>query len=154
MRITTILLLAFALVPSIYASDTQVRQGQYYTGNSFNQGTYPFVFTVYDASTGGTSCYSVGENITTGYWGQWRVEYGGIGGSCNDATKDYYLNINIAGVDQIPRRLLTNWNSLRKNVNEVTTGTFQSAVVVASVVNASQVIVTTGIVAPVLRDND
>ena len=44
---------AFFLVPSVLASDVLVWQGQYFTGTTFNTGTYEFNFTVYDAPSGG-----------------------------------------------------------------------------------------------------
>jgi len=37
----------------VSASDVAVWQGQYYTGTTFNTGTYEFNFTVYDAKNGG-----------------------------------------------------------------------------------------------------
>lgn len=37
----------------VSASDVLVWQGQYYTGTTFNTGTYNFNFTVYDAPSGG-----------------------------------------------------------------------------------------------------
>ena len=37
----------------VSASDVLVWQGQYYTGTTFNIGTYDFNFTVYDALIGG-----------------------------------------------------------------------------------------------------
>ena len=44
---------AFFLVPSVLASDVSVWQGQYFTGTTFNTGTYNFNFSVYDALIGG-----------------------------------------------------------------------------------------------------
>jgi len=43
----------FFLVPSVLASDVSVWQGQYFTGTTFNTGTYDFNFTVYNAPIGG-----------------------------------------------------------------------------------------------------
>ena len=37
----------------VSASDVLVWQGQYFTGTTFNTGTYEFNFSVYDASVGG-----------------------------------------------------------------------------------------------------
>jgi len=49
-----ILISCIAIFPSlISASDVLVWQGQYYTGTTFNVGTYNFNFTVYDALIGG-----------------------------------------------------------------------------------------------------
>jgi len=106
----------------ISASDVLVWQGQYYTGTTFNTGTYEFNFTVYDALTGGDICYSNTTNLTTGNWGEWETEQSGVSSACNNISKDYYLNININGIDQTPRRRLTIFNYLRKDVNEVTAG--------------------------------
>ena len=44
---------ALFLVPSVLASDVLVWQGQYFTGTTFNTGTFEFNFTVYDAKLGG-----------------------------------------------------------------------------------------------------
>ncbi|MEK6952427.1 MAG: hypothetical protein AABX29_05405 [Nanoarchaeota archaeon] len=41
------------LIPIVLASDISVWQGQYYTGTTFNTGTYEFNFTLYDAKVGG-----------------------------------------------------------------------------------------------------
>lgn len=43
----------FFLVPPVLASDIIIWQGQYFTGTTFNVGTYNFNFTVYDAQVGG-----------------------------------------------------------------------------------------------------
>jgi hypothetical protein len=51
--ITFIIILIAFLIPFISASDVLVWQGQYYTGTTFNTGTYEFNFTVYDALVGG-----------------------------------------------------------------------------------------------------
>jgi hypothetical protein len=139
-------------VDIVSASDVLVWQGQYYTGTTFNTGTYEFNFTVYDALTGGDICYSNTTTLTTGNFGEWKTEQIGVGSACNDASKDYYLNINIGGADQTPRRRLTIFNFLRKDVDEVTSGTLQTdaqvvapviqadARVVAPVINATQII--------------
>lgn len=106
----------------VSASDVLVWQGQYYTGTTFNTGTYEFDFSVYDALTEGDVCYSNTTNLTTGNWGEWKTEQSGVSSVCNNISKDYFLNININGVDQTPRRRLAIWNFLRKDVDEVTTG--------------------------------
>ena len=125
------------IIKIISAGDILVWQGQYYTGTTFNTGTYEFNFTVYDAPEGGEACFSNITNLTTGGFGEWKTEQYGVSAACNNASKDYYLNINIKGVDQTPRRKLAIWDFLRKNVNETTTGTIQSGTqVVAPVVNA------------------
>ncbi|MBW2993300.1 hypothetical protein KY317_01870 [Candidatus Woesearchaeota archaeon] len=107
----------------ISASDVLVWQGQYYTGTTFNTGTYEFNFTVYDNLTGGNACFSNTTDLTTGNWGEWKTEQSGVNSACNNISKDYYLNININGIDQTPRRRLVIWNYLRKNVDEQTIGT-------------------------------
>jgi len=104
-------------------SDVLVWQGQYYTGTNFNTGTYEFNFTVYDALTGGDICYSNTTTLTTGNFGEWKTEQYGVSSVCNNISKNYYLNINIDGVDQTPRRRLVVWNFLRKDVDETTIGT-------------------------------
>ncbi len=110
------------VVGIVSASDVLVWQGQYYTGTTFNVGTYEFNFSVYDALTGGNVCYSNTTSLTTGNFGEWITEQSGVSSACNNASKDYYLNIDIDGVGQIPRRRVAVWNFLRKDVNEVTTG--------------------------------
>jgi len=117
-----ICLILIILIPLISASDVLVWQGQYYTGTVFNVGVYDFNFSVYDASIEGNICYSNITSLTTGNFGEWKTEQYNVSSSCNNVSKDYYLNININGIDQIPRRRLVVWNSLRKDVNEVSTG--------------------------------
>lgn len=107
------------------ATDIQVWQGQYYTGTTFNAGTYNFNFTVYDASTGGNTCYSNTTTLTTGNFGEWKTEQIGVGGACNNVTKNYFLNINIDKVDQTPRRRLVVWNFLRKDVDEISNASIE-----------------------------
>jgi DNA-binding transcriptional ArsR family regulator len=114
----------------ISASDVSVWQGQYYTGTTFNTGTYEFNFTVFDALTGGDICYSNTTTLTTGNFGEWKTEQTGVNSACNNISKDYYLNINLAGTDQTPRRRLVVWNSLRKDVDEISKGNLTLAGVV------------------------
>lgn len=106
----------------ISASDVLVWQGQYYTGTTFNKGIYEFNFSIYDALIGGNICYSNTTTLITGNWGEWSTEQNNVSSSCSNVSKDYYLNININGIDQIPRKRLMIWNYLRKNVDEVSTG--------------------------------
>lgn len=124
--ISLILISMLILISSINifisASDILVWQGQYYTETKFNTGTYDFNFSIYDAVTEGEICYSNITILTTGNWGEWRTEQSGVSSSCNNASKDYYLNININGIDQTPRRKIAVWNFLRKDVNEITKG--------------------------------
>jgi hypothetical protein len=116
------MLVSILAINMVSASDVLVWQGQYYTGTAFNTGTYEFNFTVYDALTGGDICYSNATTLTTGNWGEWKTEQTGVSSVCSNVSKDYYLNINIDGIDQAPRRKLVVWNSLRKDVNETTIG--------------------------------
>jgi len=111
------------LAGMVSAQDVVVWQGQYYTGTTFNTGTYEFNFTVYDALIGGNACYSNTTTLTTGNFGEWRTEHSGVSFNCNNASQEYFLNININGVDQTPRKRLMMFDYLRKNVDEQTTGT-------------------------------
>ncbi len=117
-----ILILFFILTETILASDTLVWQGQYYTGTTFNVGTFVFNFTVYNALTDGTPCYSNSATLTTGNFGEWYTEQSGVSQACNDSLKDYFLNINIDRKDQLPRKRLTSFSFLRKDVDEMTSG--------------------------------
>lgn len=103
-------------------SDTSVFQGQYYIGTEFQKGTYEFEFNIYTGEIFGDLVYTANETLTTGTWGQWRVELNGISAACNDTTKDYFMEITIDGNTQTPRRRLTHFNYLRKDVDESTTG--------------------------------
>jgi hypothetical protein len=105
-KIFLILISIFVLIliiNIISASDILVWQGQYHTGTTFNTGTYEFNFSVYDDLTGGIICYSNTTTLTTGSFGEWKTEQSGVSSSCNNVSKDYYLNININGIDQTPR---------------------------------------------------
>jgi hypothetical protein len=136
------ILFLILIVNIISASDVLAWQGQYYTGTTFNTGTYEFNFTVYDALAGGNACYSNTTTLTTGSFGEWKTEQSGVGASCNNASKDYYLNINIDGTDQTPRRRLAVWDFLRKNVDEITAGSLRiDSQVIAPVVQANSQIV-------------
>ena len=124
-RIYILISCIFLFSSLVSASDILVWQGQYYTGTTFNTGTYSFNFSVYDALIGGNICFSNTTTLTTGNFGEWKTEQSGVNSACNNASQDYYLNININGVDQSPRKRLVVWNSLRKNVDEATSGKFQ-----------------------------
>ena len=53
----------------VSASDVAVWQGQYYTGTTFNTGTYDFNFSVYDALVGGGVLFKY-YNFNDGkFWG-------------------------------------------------------------------------------------
>ena len=124
-RIYLILVIVFFMLSTIhtvFASDVLVWQGQYYTGTTFNTGTYDFNFTVYDNLTGGNVCYSNVKTLTTGNFGEWKTDQFNVSSSCNNVSKDYFLNININGTDQTPRKRIVTWYYLRKNTNEILTG--------------------------------
>jgi hypothetical protein len=148
-----LLISCITIFPSrVSASDVLVWQGQYYTGTTFNTGTYEFNFSVYDALTGGDICYSNATTLTTGSFGEWKTEQNGVNSACNNVSKDYFLNINIDGINQTPRKRLVVWNSLRKDVDEITSGKLQANTqviapiiqantqVVSPIINATQVI--------------
>ena len=101
------------LIQNVLASNVTIWQGQYFIGSLFQQGTFQFNFTVYGANVGGgKACYSNLTTLTTGNWGEWRTEQLGVGTGCNDVSKNYYLEIAINNETQVPRRLLTNFDSL------------------------------------------
>src|SRR3989338_1176049 len=101
----------------VSALDVSVWQGQYYTGTTFNTGTYEFNFSVYDASIGGDICYSNTTNLTTGSFGEWKTEQIGVGYDCSNSNSDYWLSIDIGGSEQGPRRLLNSFKNLRKDTS-------------------------------------
>lgn len=101
-------------------SDIAVFQGQYYEGTEFKQGTFEFKFEVYNDRTEGNLIYSQTESLTTGYWGQWRVELEGLSEACNDSSKDYFMEITIENQTQGSRKLLTHFNYMRKDIDEIT----------------------------------
>jgi hypothetical protein len=137
-----ILLMIILLIPIVLAGDVLVWKGQYYTGTTFNTGTYEFNFTVYDNLTGGNICYSNTTNLTTGNWGEWETEQYNVSLSCNNISKDYFLNININRIDQTPRRRLAVWSFLRKDVDEITAGKLQTvSQVIAPIIQADMQIV-------------
>ncbi len=113
-------------LPILAMSDVQVWQGQYYTGSSFNTGTYNFNFTVYDSEIGGNICYSNTTDLKTGTWGQWKTTQYKVSSSCSDTSNDYYLQIDIDNETQTDvngdsRRELTLFNLIRKDIDETTT---------------------------------
>jgi len=103
-------------------SDVAIFQGQYYSEEEFQQGTFTFEFDVYDDEVAGNLIDSKVFNITTGTWGQWRIEYEDLSEVCNDTTKDYFVEITIDNSTQTLRRRLTHFTYMRKDVNEITTG--------------------------------
>ena len=98
------ILFVFLLISLVSATDTQVWQGKYLTGNSST--AYTFNFTVYDSLTGGNICYSNQTTLTTNSDKWWDTYQYNVLSSCSNSLIDYYLNINIDSVDQSPRRLL------------------------------------------------
>ncbi len=145
MKKTLLILLGvfFLTVNIVSATDVLVWQGQYYTGTVFNIGTYEFNFSVYDALTGGNICFSNTTALTTGNFGEWKTEQIGVNFACNDTSMDYFLNINIDGADQLPRKRLRQWNFLRKDVDEVTLGKLEiNTQIITPVINASEITIT------------
>lgn len=106
----------------ISASNVTVWQGQAYSGTGFESGDHSFNFTVYDSLTGGTDCYNNITTLTLGVWGQWKTEQYNVWVDCNDASTDYFLNINIDGIDQGARRRLTVQDFLRRDVSDIING--------------------------------
>ena len=52
-----------------------------------------------------------------------------MGDTCNNASQSYFLNININGADQTPRRRLVVFDFLRKDVHETTNASIEALVV-------------------------
>ena len=117
-----ILIFGILLVNFVVAKDVLVFQGQYFIEAKFQVGTYDFEFNVYDDETSGNLIYSDKENITLGNWGQWKVELVGLSEAANNVSKDYFMEIIIDGVPQLPRKRITQFNFLRKDVDEITQG--------------------------------
>jgi len=123
MRWKLLILVGFllTLVNFAYAvSDITVFQGQYYDETGFKQGTFEFTFNVYDDAVGGNLEGYRTVNLTTGIFGEWITEIGGISAACNDSSKDYFVEILIDGVVQPPRKRLTHFKYLRKDIEETT----------------------------------
>ena len=117
-----ILIFGILLVNFVIAKDVSVFQGQYFIDDKFQVGTYEFEFNVYDDETSGDLIYSDKENITLGNWGQWKVELVGLSEAANNVSKDYFMEVIIDGISQLPRKRITQFNFLRKDVDEVTEG--------------------------------
>src|SRR3989339_150293 len=117
-----ILIFGILLVNFVVAKDVLVFQGQYFIEAKFQVGTYDFEFNVYDDETSGNLIYSDKENITLGNWGQWKVELVGLSEAANNVSKDYFMEIIIDGIPQLPRKRITQFNFLRKDVDEITQG--------------------------------
>jgi len=118
-----LIFISLFLVSGVFAmSDIAVFQGQYFEGNEFQQGTYEFKFDFYDAETGGNLIHTHTETLSTGFWGQWKIEIPDVSDYCNDTTKDHFVEITIDGNAQPPRRRLTQFMYLRKNIDDSTTG--------------------------------
>ena len=142
-NVRTILIIIFILISLVISvtsvgangEDISVWQGQYYKGNKFYQGNFNFTFDVYDNKGSGYLCYTNTTNLTTGVFGEWQTEQFGFNTACNNASKQYYLKITIDDETQSPRRKLTTFNFLRKNVNETTDGALTTSKVIASNAN-------------------
>ncbi|HLC76976.1 MAG TPA: hypothetical protein VJH04_02110 [archaeon] len=67
-------------------------------------------------------CYSNVTFLTTGNFGEWKTEQSGVSAACNNASKDYFLEIGINNVTQGDRRRLTSFSFIRKDVNETSKG--------------------------------
>src|SRR3989339_756960 len=117
-----ILIFGILLVNFVVPKDVLVFQGQYFIEAKFQVGTYDFEFNVYDDETSGNLIYSDKENITLGNWGQWKVELVGLSEAANNVSKDYFMEIIIDGIPQFPRKRITQFNFLRKDVDEITQG--------------------------------
>ena len=71
---------------------------------------------------GGGACYSNISTLTTGNFGEWKTEQSGVGAGCNNASSNYFLEININNESQGGRRRLIIWDFLRKDVDSKITG--------------------------------
>ena len=100
----TFLIFGILLISSVSAIDIQVWQGKYLTGKPMTW--YHFNFTVYDDILVGTPCWSSIVDARTNSDRWWYIERLGVLEACNDPSINYYLNININGADQPPRRIL------------------------------------------------
>ncbi len=126
-RIFIWIVVGIFLINSVFAiSDIAVFQGQYHNETSFINGTFEFTFDIYDAGVGGNLVGSYSKNLTTGTWGQWKAEVPGVSAASNDTSKDYFVEILIEGVPQLPRKRLSHFNYLRKDVDEETSGNILS----------------------------
>ena len=52
-----------------------------------------------------------------------------MGDTCNNASQSYFLNININGADQTPRRRLVVFDFLRKDVHETTNASIEAEII-------------------------
>ncbi len=122
-KLLVVIMFGIFLAGSVCAiSDVAVFQGQYYLNDEFQQGTFTFEFDIYDDEIAGNLVDSKVFNITTGTWGQWRIEYDDLSEICNDTTKDYFMEISIDNSTQAPRKRLTHFLYLRKDIDETTIG--------------------------------
>src|SRR3989339_24618 len=121
-KLLLILIFCILFINFVIAKDVSVFQGQYFIDDKFQVGTYGFEFNVYDDETSGDLIYSDKENITLGNWGQWKVELAGLSEAANNVSKDYFMEVIIDGIPQFPRKRITQFNFLRKDVDEVTQG--------------------------------
>ncbi len=115
-------LLGILLIGLVSASYVSVFQGQYHEDGEFQVGEFNFEFKVYDNKTAGNLIYNVSRKIEIGLWGQWVAELEGISAAANNASKDYFMEITINGEVQAPRKIITHFAYLRKDIDEVTSG--------------------------------
>ena len=104
----------------VNAQDINVWSGQYYSGSTFNVGTFEFNFTVYDSLTGGEVCYTNITSLTTGALGDWRTDQYGVNDACSNLSNTYYLSLSIDGVEQSPRRKLSATSLIKAIVSNTT----------------------------------
>lgn len=116
------LLILLLLIPTVYATTTQVWQGQHYIGTTFQTGYALFNFTIYDNKTNGNTCYTNTTILNRGVFGEWKTEKN-IGSNCNNATKDYFLEIRINNelqddINGNTRMRLTIYDYLRRDTTD------------------------------------
>jgi len=121
-------IMLFAVGTSQAKLDLSTWQGQWFQNGTLQSNTTGnFDFNIYNNESGGTLCYSNNTNLTTGEFGQWYVQLENVSSSCTNAESSYWVEIKIDGLIQPPRRLLSYFNFLRKDVNETTTGNFTAS---------------------------
>ncbi len=114
------------LISLANAQDVHVWQGQYYSNTTFNEGTYEFNFTIFDASTNGNKIYTNSTNITTGTFGEWKTEQWDVTAACNDSDTDYFLEITIDSEKQADRRRLTMVNYIKRDTDNTINYNFET----------------------------
>ncbi|MDA3836392.1 MAG: hypothetical protein PF542_02105 [Nanoarchaeota archaeon] len=125
-KLIFVLIVLLIIICPVLAKDISVYQGQYFIGTEFQQGTFQFDFNVYDAREGGDLIYTYSEDITTGQWGSWEVELEGVSEAANNSFRDYFMEVVVEGVSQLPRRRITQFDFARVDIPE----TFKKTLVV------------------------